>query len=205
MRRRLGRRTGFNVATLVIVAAGLVGSAARADDAADVMAAAKAWSNAVVGGDVKTVRERSAGSEAELARWDAIARLLGSFQKLTDAVKATYKDKADLSRLFQKPDFASLGTDPKVEVAAGGGEATLTTAEGKPPLKLKKDGGAWKVVLSSTPPEAAKLDAKQIEPFAEAVSATAAEITAGKYPTQAEAMKAMGQRLLKLKQGAGKG
>jgi hypothetical protein len=174
---------------------------ARADDAADVIAAAKAWSTALVAGDVKTLRGRSIGADAELDRWDAIARMCASFQKLTDAVKATYKDKADLTHLFQRPDFGNLGTDPKVEVAAGGTDATLTTAEGKPPMKLKKEAGAWKVLLSSMPPEASKLDPKQIAPFADAISATADEITAGQYPTQSEAMKALGKRIIKLKTG----
>lgn len=188
------------IVTTLILCATAIG--ASPDDKDDVLAAAKTWSTALVEGDAKALRARSIGTDAELTRWEAISHMLASFQKLTDAVKATYKDKADLTRMFQKPDFGNLGTDPKVEVT--GADATLTTAEGKPPMRLKKDAAGWKLLLSSMPPEASKLDPKQIAPFADAVSTTADEITAGKYPTQAEAMKAMGQRLVKLKTGKAK-
>ena len=186
------RRSGSVVTAAVLALLALAGPAA-ADDKDDVMAAAKAWSTALVDGDAKAIRAGSAGSETEIARWEAMSKMFGSFQKLTDAVKAKYGDKANTAKLFQRPDFASLGDDPKVAVT--GVDATLTTQEGKPPMKLKKEGAAWKVVLSSMPAAAAKLDPKQMTPLTEAVASTAEEIVAGKYPMQDDAMKALAAKM----------
>jgi hypothetical protein len=185
---------------LTMVAVMAFAGGARADDKADVLAAAKSWGNALLDGDAKTVRGGSIGEEAELARWEGMSKMLASFQKLTDAMKAKFGDKADMTRMFQRPDFATFGDDTSVEVT--GGEATLTAGAGKPPMKLRKDGGAWKVVLASMPAGAAKLEPKQMAPMTEAISATADEIKDGKYATYPEAMKALGGKMVKAKMAA---
>jgi hypothetical protein len=187
------RRSGSVVTAVAMLALMAVARPAAADDKDDVMAAAKAWSTALVDGNAKAIHDGSVGTAAEVARWEAMSKMFGSFQKLTDAVKAQYGDKANTAKLFQRPDFASLGDDPKVAVT--GADATLTTEEGKPPMKLKKEGAAWKVVLSSMPAAAAKLDPKQMTPLTEAVTSTAEEIVAGKYPTQDDAMKGLAAKM----------
>jgi hypothetical protein len=188
------RRSGSVVAAAILILLA-VARPAMAEDKEDVLAAAKAWSTALVDGNAKAIRTGSTGTEAELARWEAMSKMFASFQKLTDAVKAKFGDKADMAKMFQRPDFASLGDDPKVAVT--GMDATLTTQEGKPPMKLKKEGTAWKVVLSSMPAAAAKLDPKQMTPITDAVTSTAEEIVGGKYPTQEDAMKGLQAKMAK--------
>ena len=152
----------------------------------------------MVDGDVKTLRAHSSGPETEVVRWEAMSKMFASFQKLTDAVTARYGAQANLSKMFKRPDFAKIGDDDKIEVT--GADATLTSEGAKSPMKLKKDAGQWKVVLASFP-EAAKLEPKQMNPIAEAVSTTADEIKDGQHATFNDAMKALTAKMSKAKSG----
>jgi hypothetical protein len=96
-----------------------------------------------------------------------------------------------ISRMFKSPDFSQLQAESKIVTT--GDDATITGKDGKV-MKLKKDGGEWKVVLSSLN-EAGKMDTKQVAAMTDAVSTTADEIKDGKYPTNRDAMMALAQKM----------
>lgn len=188
-------RCGFAVAFV----AGVVCVAARADVKEDVGNGAKAWAVAMMAGDVEAVKSHSVGTEEEVARWQGVSKMIGAMKKLDEAARAKFGEEqgAMFGRFNRSPDFAQLSKDAKIEV--NGDEATVTGKDGKP-LKMRKDGGEWKVALSSLT-DNMKMDPKQIAAMTAAVSSTADEIKEGKYGTAQEAAIAMGRKM----QAAGAG
>jgi len=179
---------------LAVCACLLIGSHALADEREDVGKGAKAWVTALIDGDATGVKDHSIGSDEDLARWQGMAKMMTAMKKLRDAAQAKYGDQAAALGALTRPlNWAQLQADAKIEIS--GDEATLTGKDGKP-MKLKKDGGEWKVVLASLMAgDKTRMDPKQIAAMTDAASTTADEIKDGKYPTYLEAMQAMGRRI----------
>jgi hypothetical protein len=180
------------LAVLAIVAVALCAGRTLADDKTDVGNGAKAWAAAMMDGKADEMKAHSIGTAEEVARWEGMSKMIAAFKKLGDAAKAKYGEEgAMISRMFKSPDFSQLQAESKIVTT--GDDATITGKDGKV-MKLKKDGGEWKVVLSSLS-EAGKMDAKQVTAMTDAVSTTADEIKDGKYPTNRDAMMALGQKM----------
>jgi hypothetical protein len=173
---------------------------AAADDKTDVGNTAKAWATAVMAGDAAGVKSHSTGTEAQIAHWEAMSKMIGAFQKLGDAAKAKYGEEgAAMSRMMRKPDFSQFEDQANIEV--NGNEATITGhAKDQSKMHLKKDGGEWKVDLASMN-DVAKMDDKRLAGMSEAASTTASEITDGKYATYRDAMIAFGRKMAALNGG----
>jgi hypothetical protein len=189
------------VVCLLIAAIAVLARDVRADEKEDVGKAAKAWVTALTQGDADGLKTRSIGEQEDLARWQGMAKMMSAFKKLGEAATAKYGDQAAaLSAMMRQPNWAQIQADTKIEI--NGDEATLTGKDGKP-MKMKKDGGEWKVVLSSlTAGDNKKLDPKQVAAMTEAASTTADEIKEGKYPTYIEAMQAMARKMMAANGGA---
>jgi hypothetical protein len=180
------------MAVLAMVAVSLCAGRTLADDKTDVGNGAKAWATAMMEGKSDEMKAHSIGTAEEVARWEGMSKMIAAFKKLGDAAKAKYGEEgAMISRMFKSPDFSQLQSESKIVTT--GDDATITGKDGKV-MKLKKDAGEWKVVLSSLN-EAGKMDAKQVAAMTDAVSTTADEIKDGKYPTNREAMMALGQKM----------
>lgn len=181
----------WSMAVAAVVVMSLTTVQAKADDKEDVGKGAKAWATALMEADVAGVKSHSVGTAEEMGRWEGMAKMIGSFKKLGDAASAKYGEEgAQIGRMFRKPDFSQLESS-KIEVM--GDDATLTGKDSKV-MKLKKEAGEWKVVLSSMP-DAAKVNPKQVNAMATAASATADEIKDGKYPTYREAMMGLAKKM----------
>jgi hypothetical protein len=179
------------VAVVAMVACG--GGRAWADEKTDVGNGAKAWATALMDGDAKAIKAHSLGDEADVARWEGMAKMMAGFKKMADAATAKYGDDAAMmSRMFKKPDFSQLQNESKIEVS--GDDASITGKDSKV-MKLKKDGGEWKVVLSSMR-DGARMEPKQANAMAEAASSMGDEIKDGKYATFVDAMKAFQQKMV---------
>jgi hypothetical protein len=184
---------------LAVVAVLACGARAWADAREDVIGGAKAWATALMDGDVKALKAHSVGDEAEMSRWEGMGKLIAGFKKMSDAAAVKYGEQgAAMSRMFRKPDFAQLQGDSKIEV--NGSDASITGKDGKT-MNLKKDGGDWKVVLSSMK-DSGKMDPKQVTAMADAASSTGDEIKEGKHATYLDAMKAFQQKMMASMGGA---
>jgi hypothetical protein len=189
----------------VLVVAVLVSSVgamrAAADDKTDVGNAAKAWATALMAGDTAAMKAHSIGDKDQVAHWEGMSKMIASFKKMAAAAEAKYGEQASMmSRMLRAPDFSQFDKESKIEVA--GDEATIVS-DGKQPtkMKLKKEGGEWKVELA-TLNDASKMDATRITGMSDAASTTADEIKDGKYPTFRDAMMAFGQKMQALGGGA---
>jgi len=174
---------------------------ATADDKTDVGNGAKAWATALMAGDAATMKSHSIGTADQVAHWEGMSKMIVSFKKMAAAAEAKYGEQASMmSRMLRAPDFSQFDKESKIDVA--GDEATIVS-DGKQPtkMKLKKEGGEWKVELA-TLTEGSKMDAKHVSGMSEAASTTADEIKDGKYPTFREAMMAFGQKMQALGSGA---
>jgi hypothetical protein len=181
------------LAVLAMVAVSFCAGRTLADDKTDVGNGAKAWATAMMAGKADEMKSHSIGTAEEVARWEGMSKMIAAFKKLGEAANAKYGEEgAMISRMFKSPDFSQLQAESKIETS--GDDATITGKDGKV-MKLKKDGGEWKVVLSSLNETGAKMDAKQVAAMTDAVSTTADEIKDGKYPTNREAMMALGKKM----------
>lgn len=188
------RRWNSFWAVVAVVGLALVAGRTWADDKEDVGNGAKAWAKALLDGDEKAIKAHSIGDDTEMARWEGMSKMIGAFKKLGDAASAKYGEQgAMLSRVFKQPDYEAMQKDSTIAVS--GSDATITDKQNKV-MKLKKDGGEWKVMLASLNESGPnKMDPKQVAAMAAAASSTADEIKDGKYPTYIEAMRAMGQKM----------
>jgi hypothetical protein len=180
--------------SVVVMVAGLSLCAGRAlaDDKEAVGNGAKAWATAMMEGKSDEVKAHSVGTPEEVARWEGMSKMIAAFKRLGENAKAKFgEDGAMIGRMFKTPDFSQLQAESKI--VTSGDDATITGKDGKV-MKLKKDGGEWKVVLSSLT-DSMKMDPKQVTAMAEAVSTTADEVKDGKYASNQEAMMALGRRM----------
>ncbi|MDB5321686.1 MAG: hypothetical protein JWN40_3317 [Phycisphaerales bacterium] len=185
-------KTIGSLAVVVLITVSLCAGRALADDKEAVGKGAKAWAMAMMEGKPDEMKAHSIGSEEELARWEGMSKMMAAFRKLGDAAKAKYgEDGAIIGRMFRTPDFSQLQAESKIVIT--GDDATITGKDSKV-MKLKKDGGEWKVVLASLN-DSGKMDPKQVTAMADAASATADEIKDGKYGTNQEAMMALAKKM----------
>ncbi len=180
-----------SLAVVVMVGLSLSAGRALADDKEAVGNGAKVWATAMMDGKADDMKAHSIGSAEDLARWEGMSKMIGAFKKLGEAAKAKYGEEgAMFSRMFKTPDFSQI---QESKIVATGDDATITGKDGKV-MKLKKDGGEWKVVLASLN-DSGKMDPKQVTAMTDAASTTADEIKDGKYATNQEAMMGLAKKI----------
>jgi len=190
----------------IIVATAVVGvllaaAVSRADDAADIRASARAFSQALSKGDTKTVRKYAFTDEAGGKFLDAVATQTGARKKLVDAAVDKFgpDGKTIDSQRSAVSDLAEI--DKQLEgsrIVVNGDAATVTSNNGKP-LKFKRDGGIWKIDFRETFNSRLTQQIDQVvgvlNKRAGAMEKTAAEIKEGKYKTVDEAKTGLFQNI----------
>jgi hypothetical protein len=175
--------------------------------------AAAALFKAMQSGDAAAVRPLVVGTDRQVALFQAMVPLTGAFKALeTAAVKkfgpegkqitgggsattpaADLEDELEAAQ--EKIDGDTAELTPKATAAADAGK---TAAAAKPPMKLKRVDGVWKVDLASMPTE--KLDTPAsitlVQKMTGLARDTATEIDDGKYKTVDEAKLAFQQKIL---------
>jgi len=188
----------------------------RADDAADVKAAATGFFKAMETGNAAEAKAAASGSDKQLALLDTLVPVVSAFKQLENAAVKKWGEEG------RKTLTQGQGGGPnpfnfeeelkKADVKVDGGNATIMAANAKPeekkePMKLKKVEGKWKMDMGSIPSEG--LDdpntTKMLKAMADVAKSTATEIDQGKYASANAAKEAMGQKILPLILGAGAG
>jgi hypothetical protein len=173
-------------------------AAAQAVDASSPQAAAKSLTAAVARGDADTVRSLIVvqnDPEQQLA--NAYSHLLLAAKRLSEAAKKRYPGGTD--------PFAAGGITPEeatnIDAAVVHVEqdlATLTIKGRERPMKLRKVGESWKVIISEEPEQSAQQRDRQValvQGMADAMNASADDINAGRFRDVEEARNAFRTRL----------
>lgn len=185
---------------LVVVLSVLCFAAGGAEiDANSPKGALKALYEAMEAGDAGAVRAQlHAATDAEKDLADAYAAQLTAAKALGDAAKAKYSAAGDaLSKgLPLKDQIAKLQA---AEVAVEGDSATFKPAAGAggKPVRLVKSGGKWRVAVADFAGGADTLAGQTavLRDMTAVFQSTAADILADKFPTPADAQRALQQKL----------
>ena len=176
---------------------------AAAADLSDPKAAARSFAQAMVANDSAALHAAAVGTDEQWSMIKALSDLLAGQKQLSDA--ATAKFGKDAAMMPQQNPIKDLDEKLKdADVAVNGDEATITfkntnAAAPSRPMKLKKDGGDWKVDLASmNMGRNANMTPDRLEKVAQVMTETADEVVAGKYATMMEAQQAMGKKLTAL-------
>ena len=180
----------FGICALAATTVLLAGSRVRADDAADIRASGKAFVEAFTAGDAAGAKKYAvtdAKSDKFLDIWSEIAK---ANKALTDAAVAKFGDAGNQVAAsggmgMQKPQILSHFENAKIDVS--GDTAVVTPTTGKP-VKMKKDGGRWKIDFTNDASfDRVDQQAAVLTKMAEANNKSAQEISSGKYSTVDEA------------------
>src|SRR5262245_9739635 len=172
---------------------------AQSVDSSSPKAAAKSFTAAVARADGDAVRnlilvENDPGQELV----NAYANLLLAGRRLSEAAKKRYPGVND--------PFAAGGIAPEDAAQIDAGElqvegeiANLRTKGRERPLKLRKVGDAWKVIISEEPadqtPQHRADQIELLQGLAGAMNSCADDIAAGRFRDAADARSAVKQRL----------
>jgi hypothetical protein len=158
--------------------------------------AAKTMIDAMKKGDAATVKSVTVNGDPKFI--DMMVAMVSSNQQLQDAAVAKFG--ADGNSIGEAKMLGDV--DKKLddaEVKENGDTATITTKDSREPMTLKKVDGQWKVDLSQMPQMPGK-DDPSMQPMFNAMldvnKQLAADISAGKYKTAAEAKQAGQEKLM---------
>ena len=190
------------VALLLVSASAAVAAPAPAPEQADrstPKAAAVTLFKAITAGDRNTVAAGFfANGDEQRALASAMADMIVAGKKLGDAAKEKFGQAADpIGRGMLDPDDLSKLEDATV-VETGGDAAVLTVPDQPRPMSFRKQGGEWKLVVTDFGGAAPANIAKQtrlVRAMADAITAAANDIAAGKYKSPDEATFAIQQSL----------
>jgi len=189
-----------------VLAAGLsalvfAGSAARADDLADIRNSGKSFAQALRDGDAVTAKHYAVSDPTTDKALDVMAEITKARKTLIDAAVAKWGDEGknvtvggpNESRTEAvQTDFQNAKIDVK------GDTATVTSKEGTDsrPVYFKRDGGVWKIELAKLANFAQiTRSASAVHMISDAYTATAGEIRDGKYKTVQDAKLGVRQNL----------
>jgi len=218
--KRCGTRPKVPVllAKLAVLGLFLVSSAANAaePDYSTPMAAAKSFLTAMTAGDGNRVKSACLGTCEQQEMIVMFMRGCLASGKFDAAARAKFGPEETLNTFNDDLQQAgaripkTLAALTNCEMQIDGTNATITFSPAKSgstplPIKLRKVGGQWKVLL--------EMDVAKVEPstdlmeaMASSMETCAAEITAGKFQTAAEAQQAqrsaMHAQYLEKKKGA---
>ena len=165
--------------------------------------AATAFFKAMVAGDVAAAKAASVGDERS-ERWlEAVVENTAAMRAYHDAMKARFGEQpagptglSDSAAGLKEGEV--LAAVEKGETKIEGDNATITAADRRRVVHLKKVNGLWKVDRSQLGGE------ESVDKFvartrrsAKAYGELAAEVRADKYKSHAEARQAFGERLVK--------
>jgi len=159
----------------------------------------KAMFDAMKKGDAETVKSLTVNGDPKLL--EMLTSMMASNKQLEDA--ATAKFGADGASVLGEQDKVMGDMDKKLETAEvkeNGDTATITVKDSPDPLTLTKVNGQWKVDLSKAPHMPTAAEMAQLQPVFNAMldvnKQLAADISAGKFKTAAEAKDAKQQKLM---------
>ena len=170
---------------------------ASAPDFSTPRSAAKSFFNAVETGDVATIRATM------LAEDDAQRKLVDAF---TDVIAASARLASSARDKFGAPgDALGMTAIPKEEAARidkgeekiDGESATLTIPDRPVPMKFRKAGEGWKLIVTDfAGATAANIDLQTnlLAQLAQILNETATDISNGKYPSAEQAQGAFQER-----------
>lgn len=185
-------RTSVSLAVLLFTA--LLAAAADVDMSTP-KGALKAFYEAMEAGDAAAVRASfHTANDTEKALADAYAAQLTAARALGEATKAKFATTGDaLSRgLPLRDEIAKLDT---AEVTVNGDKATVKLAGDAKPLRLVKSDGRWRLSLADYAGDDPAAQTAALKDMATAFQTIAAEIQADKFPTAADAQRALQQKL----------
>lgn len=194
-------RSGINLALLLVFGTllGAASAATAAGEASSPKGAVKAFYEAVARGDAAAVRRiLLVDNDPDQQFVAAYADLILSARHLADAAKQKYPGTADAftQGTILPEDAAKIDS---AVVAINGQNATVRLAGRDQPLKLRSQGGSWRVVIVSEEPDPTGAHrANQLallKGLTDAMNQSAEEIAADKYPTVQEAENAVKDRL----------
>jgi len=179
-----------------------------ADEAADVRESAISFARALALGNSEQAKKFAVNNEMTISFIELVAPLASAETKLHDAALSRFGDKgaaitnggtpAEVFNEKYSKDPANLQVNITGDTAA----ITAKPKEGqKNPsnesLFLKKVDGAWKVDVAALPGvETMNQKAPQLKAVTRAMSETAEEIQAGKYPDVTKAKVALAQKVM---------
>jgi len=189
----MARGTMLSVIALVLATA-LPALSARADDRADVKAAATSFGDAVAARDVAKMKANCTAASARFV--DAFVAMVQSFQKLNDAGMSRFKHR------ITENDFAprSAAEINAADVSVDGDTATLafkSDANGPRvrPTVLKREGSSWRVdFVAGMRSDPEKL-LMFLDASAKAAGETTDELNAGKYASVDETQGALRRKI----------
>ena len=176
-----------------VLVVSLVAPLARADDEADVKAVAMTVVTAVASGDHNTLADNFAdtGPDEQLA--DSMSDVIAASKTLREAEVSKFGAAANKTMQFDPKKLVDDAKNATVKVT--GDTAELTPANPAAPahsgMQFKRVGGVWKVVSLTGQTGGRLVMLKILKPMATAMNDTAAEVTAGKYASAAEAEQAV--------------
>lgn len=157
--------------------------------------AMKTFMTALMRGDADSAKKAVIAEAAETKFIDEMAAATASFKKLADAAKVKYGDEGKTIAPFASDD-ARMDMLDSAQEAVTGDTATVSTPNNEK-IPLKKVGDDWKIEMSKMPNIA---QMKQALPMFQTMKKMsdefAAEISGGKYPTVADAKKAMETKMV---------
>jgi hypothetical protein len=183
---------------------GCAASFAHADDAADIRASGKAFSQAMNKGDVAEARNHAITDEKTKKFLGVLVEISSATHKLTEAAVAKFGDEgkgiAPQGRMGNNAqEIAKKMDEARIEV--NGDTATVQAPDEKQgqqnqPVKFKKSGGAWKLDFTNIPHEDQLARGLPfMSKMATVMNETTADIKDGKYKTVEEAKAALHQKL----------
>jgi hypothetical protein len=172
---------------------------ARADQATDVKAAAKAFVVAARQPDAARMKALVTSSSDPII--DSLVGMIRSAQKMNEAAEAKFQEKITPG-LFSAKDVEALD-DAEVKIDGDTADVSLKGDNGKrKPIVLKMENGTWKVDLLPNAQDAGRVT-KSFTVMTAAASETAGEISDGKYKTAAEAKTAYFKKVVEGLERAG--
>lgn len=195
-----------SILAIALVSVAVRPATTRAADLSEPKAAAMAFATAMMTNDGPGMHAAGIGNDEQWKVTETLAKLVVSQQKLSEAATAKFGAEAKMPVNNQLKNVEDKLKD--ADVAINGDEATITAKNPQPgsePVKLKKEGGNWKVVLETMTGKlrgAGAGDPERLGKLADAMSELADDISAGKFATVAEMRQALMTRMAPLMQPA---
>ena len=173
------------------------GSAFAAVDLSSPKSTAKSFYEAMGNADSSAMRDCllvDGDRQQKLA--DAFLEVILSGKKLSDAAHEKFGASGDKLAAGSITHEDATQIDQARETDSGD-DATLVISNARRPLKFQKTSGGWKLVLldyAGAKPETLDDQIKVLASLASAMNDTADDISAGRFPTPADAEAAIQQR-----------
>jgi hypothetical protein len=180
---------------IIVLGVVFTGQIARADDAADVKAAARAFVEAAQIPDVAKMKQSVTSASGAVI--DSMAAYITASQKMNAAAQAKFNQNVQENpfspQLLEKYDGADVKVDGDTAILTPKTEANSKSPQ-PPPLTFKRENQGWKLDMMASGLPAETLN-KGYLARASAALETAGEISDGKYASVGDARAAYRQKV----------